>query len=63
MTFEEWAEEYFGRDVDVPEACRDAWDASIEKCAAELEKGISVSIEANTIFEYCAKKLRALKGK
>jgi hypothetical protein len=37
MTFDEWAVEYFGRNVDVPEACRDAWVAAREQCAAELE--------------------------
>lgn len=28
MTFEEWAKEYFGEGVSVPEACRDAWNAA-----------------------------------
>ena len=30
MTFEEWAVEYFGELCDVPEACRDAWNAGAE---------------------------------
>ena len=28
MTFDEWAKNYFGDNVDVPEACRDAWQAA-----------------------------------
>ena len=28
MTFEQWAEEYFGKNVTYPEACRDAWNAA-----------------------------------
>lgn len=38
MTFEEWATEYFGANVSVPESCRDAWKAAAlaerEACAA-----------------------------
>lgn len=37
MAFEQWAEGYFGKDVDVPEACRDAWNASIEHQLAACE--------------------------
>ena len=28
MTFEQWVEEYFGKDVSYPDACRDAWNAA-----------------------------------
>ena len=34
MNFEEWATDYFGENVDFPEACRDAWNCAI---AAERE--------------------------
>ena len=41
MTFEEWAIKYFGKGVDFPEACRDAWNAAAmaerEVCASEIE--------------------------
>lgn len=41
--FEEWAKEYFGVCVDVPEACRDAWNAGAanqkEKDAAMVQAG------------------------
>lgn len=30
VDFEDWAVEYFGRGVDVPEACRDAWNAATQ---------------------------------
>lgn len=40
-TFEEWASEYFGANADVPEACRDAWEAATkaerEACAELCE--------------------------
>ncbi len=34
MKFDEWAEQYFGPNVDVPEACRDAWKAALLEAAA-----------------------------
>lgn len=43
MDFKEWAEEYFGKNVDVPEACRDAWNAAMleerEACAKVCDEG------------------------
>ena len=33
MTYKQWAEEYFGKDVDAPAACRDAWNAAVQACA------------------------------
>jgi hypothetical protein len=35
MTLDEWAVEYFGRDVNVPQACRDAWKAGQREALLE----------------------------
>lgn len=45
MTFDEWATAYFGRDVDVPQACRDAWKAGQREAlleAADRIDGLSL---------------------
>jgi hypothetical protein len=33
MTFEEWADNYFGPNVNVPAACKDAWRESLIEAA------------------------------
>lgn len=64
MTFEKWANEYFGKNVDVPEACRDAWNAATneerETCKAASEKSVKLALaecnwtceRARTCHEY-----------
>lgn len=48
MTFDDWAIEYFGKDVDFPEACRDAWN-----CAIVTRTGAEEMVMAER--EACAK--------
>jgi len=49
MTFEDWAKEYFGENVSVPEACRDAWMAARDACAKVCEEA---DYYERTGFEY-----------
>lgn len=45
--FEEWATEYFGPNVPVPEACRDAWNAAV---LAEREACRLIAQQQNTKY-------------
>lgn len=45
--FEEWATEYFGANVSIPEACRDAWNAAVlaeREACAKIPLGFGFSI-------------------
>ena len=48
MTYEEWAEEYFGKGVEPPAACRDAWNAGQEQLEHHYARWIC---EGEDLFE------------